>query len=533
MTSIGQDVLVIGYGPTGMALSALLGQYGHRVTVVERYAGLYNLPRAATFDDETMRLLQKLGIAERVATGTRVQRSYDWCNADGEVLIGNEFSDFGRCGWPEFNMMFQPVLERELDALCRRTPGIEVVRGYAVTELRQTDDGAEVVASPADELGRPLRTPDDARRTFNARFVIGCDGGNSTVRSDLGVEWDDYGFQEPWLVCDFRLKRDLKLPMALQYGDPERPISIISIGPHHHRFSFMLDDAVSGPRIKADQVWAWVSRWISPQDADLIRIAPYTFRSTIARQWRKGRVLLAGDAAHQMPPFLGQGMCSGFRDANNLAWKLDLVLRGAGEDLLSTYVEERAPHVRAITAKAVELGRLQTIRDKQAAKRRDEELLARRRAGLRPEGFRFPGYSEGLLAPAAADDYARGQLFPQAWVGTDAAHTQRFDDASGGGWVLAVLGSATCTGLDDDLAAWRAVGGTVVVLGTPTGPANPWPVVNDTDGAYRQWFDEHRCTAVIVRPDWYVYGSAASDSLRHLLAACLTDLHPARLVSQA
>jgi 2-polyprenyl-6-methoxyphenol hydroxylase-like FAD-dependent oxidoreductase len=526
---MGYDVLVIGYGPAGMVLSALLGQRGRRVAVIERYAGLYNLPRAATFDDDAMRLLQKLGIAESVAVGTRVQRTYDWCNAEGEVLIANEFSDFGGSGWPEFNMMFQPVLESELDALCRRTPGVEIIRGYVATEFRQTGDGVEVVAQPADERGRVAGTPHGEARTFAARFAVGCDGGNSKVRSGLGIEMDDYGFQEPWLVCDFRLKRDVDLPMALQYGDPDQPTSIISIGPHHHRFSFMLDEVVSSAEaVDPGEVWRRVSRWITRDDAELIRAAPYTFRSTVAQEWKQGRILLAGDAAHQMPPFLGQGMCSGFRDAHNLAWKLDLVLQGATEDLLETYAAERSPHVRAITEKAVELGRVQTVRDKQAARLRDEELLRRKRSGRRPEGFRFPGYSEGFLAPASSDDSARGQLFPQAWVGRGSGRAQRFDDVSGAGWVLVVRDASALAGRDDDLVAWRAAGGTMVMLGAPAEEqAEAWATVDDVDGAYQRWFDGHRCASVIVRPDWYVYGSAVSpDSLRNLLRSCLSDLRP-------
>ena len=529
MTRMEYDVLVIGYGPAGMVLSALLGQCGRRVAVIERHAGLYNLPRAATFDDDAMRLLQKLGIAEPVAAATRVQRTYDWCNAEGEVLIGNEFSDFGGSGWPEFNMMFQPALESELDALCRRTPGIEIIRGYVATEFRQTGTGVEVVARPADELGRVQHMPHREARTFGARFAVGCDGGNSTVRVGLGIEMDDYGFQEPWLVCDFRLKRAVDLPMALQYGDPDQPTSIISIGPHHHRFSFMLDEAVSSAEaVDPGDVWRRVSRWISPDDAELIRVAPYTFRSTVAREWKQGRILLAGDAAHQMPPFLGQGMCSGFRDAHNLAWKLDRVLQGAAEGLLETYAAERSPHVRAITEKAVELGRIQTIRDKRAARLRDAELLRRRRSGLRPEGFRFPGYYEGFLAPASSGDSARGQLFPQAWVRHGLARAQRFDDVSGAGWVLVARDSSKLAGLDDDLAAWRAAGGTVLLLGAPTQESTDISTaVSDVDGAYQRWFDGHDCASAVVRPDWYVYGSATSpDSLRSLLRSCLSDLGP-------
>lgn len=516
------DVLVIGYGPTGMVLSALLGQRGHRVAVIERHAGLYNLPRAATFDDDAMRLLQKLGIAEHVAAGTRVQRTYDWCNADGEVLIRHEFADVGRSGWPEFNMMFQPVLEAELDALCRRTPGVEIVRQHLATEFRQTDDGVEVVARPTNAVG--LARSDGDARTFTARFVVGCDGGNSTVRPSLGVVMDDYGFQEPWLVCDFRLTREVDLPMAQQYGDPDQPTSIVSIGPHHHRFSFMLDQAVpSAADVDPEDVWRRVARWITPADAELIRVAPYTFRSTIARSWKRGRILLAGDAAHQMPPFLGQGMCSGFRDAHNLGWKLDLVLRHeAGEEILDTYPSERAPQVRAIIEKAVELGRVQTVRDRQAAKLRDEELLRRRRSGRRTAGFRFPGYRDGFLAPAAPDDLARGELFPQGRVA--GRHVQRFDDASGNGWVLVVRDAAVLAGLGHgDLAAWRSAGGTVLALrASADGDEGRATVVDDVDGTYESWFDDHACAAVVVRPDWYVYGSArTADALRELLSTHL------------
>jgi 2-polyprenyl-6-methoxyphenol hydroxylase-like FAD-dependent oxidoreductase len=520
------DVLVVGYGPAGMVLSALLGRQGHRVEVIERYAGLYNLPRAATVDDDAMRLLQKLGIAEQVATGTRVQRTYDWCNADGETLIRNEFSDFGHSGWPEFNMMFQPALERELDALCRRTPGVGIRHGRVATGFRQTGDTVEVVTEPADKLGRVAPGSEGRARTLTARFAVGCDGGNSSVRSSLGIGTDDYGFQEPWLVCDFRLKRELDLPMALQYGDPEQPTSIISIGPHHHRFSFMLDEALpSAEAVDHAQVWHRVKRWITPDDAELIRVAPYTFRSIIAQKWKQGRFLLAGDAAHQMPPFLGQGMCSGFRDVHNLAWKLDLVLRGTSEELLDTYAVERSPHVRAITERAVELGRIQTVRDKRAARLRDEELLRRADAGQRPGNFRFPGYREGFLAAPTPGDTARGQLFPQAWVAHLPDRRQRFDEVSGGGWLL-VTRAATALAADD-LHAWRAAGGTVTVLGDAAcGRLEARTAVDDVDGAYQRWFAEHACTTVVVRPDWYVYGSAASEErLRTLVRSCLKDLH--------
>lgn len=503
------DVIVVGYGPTGMVLSAMLGRHGYRVAVVERHEELFNLPRAATFDDDTMRVLQHLGIAESVAEGVHVQPTYDWCNADGQVLIRNEFSNVGRSGWPEFNMMFQPVLERELDVLCSHLATVDILLGHRLVSFQEA--GGQVRAE--------VHTKDGQIKTLAARYLVGSDGGNSTVRAQLDIDMDDYGFQEPWLVCDFELKRDIDLPMALQYGDPDQPTSIISIGPHHHRFSFMLNESAASPDdVDPQDVWQRVERWITPDDAELIRVAPYTFRSTVAQSWKNGHVLLAGDAAHQMPPFLGQGMCSGIRDAHNLAWRLDLVLGGAREEILTTYEVERAPQVRAIVERAVQLGKLQTVRDRNAAKIRDEQLLQQRADGVRPPAFRFPGYSAGFLAAESPLDTARGELLPQGRVstGVDGA-AERFDDVSGGGWVVLVRQASMLDTLNGVLAAWRSFGGAVISLDLDGTKSEVAQVVEDSDGLYSGWLDEHHCDAVVVRPDWYVFGSAASpDSLRGL-----------------
>jgi 2-polyprenyl-6-methoxyphenol hydroxylase-like FAD-dependent oxidoreductase len=518
------DVLVVGYGPTGMVAAALLGRRGHRVGVIERHAGLYNLPRAATFDDDTMRLFQKLGIAESVSQGTRTQETYDWVNADGEVLIRNEFGRVGRSGWPEFSMMFQPDVERELDALCRRIPAIDILQGRTLTGVAQVDGAVEAA----------VRSSDGQIATVTASYLIGCDGGNSTVRRGLGVEMDDYGFAEPWLVCDFQLKREVSLPMAQQYGDPDQPTSIVSIGLRHHRFSFMLDaDLPAAEEVRVEDVWRRVSRWIGHDDAELIRVAPYMFRSTVAQTWRRGRVLLAGDAAHEMPPFLGQGMCSGIRDAHNLAWKLDLILAGNGDDgLLGTYAEERSAHVRVIVEKAVALGRVQTVRDKDAARRRDQEMMRRRDSGEQPEGFRFPGYASGFLAPASTPDLARGQLLPQAMVTLTTGEERRFDDVAGGGWVLLLRNGDWAREIaPGDLIAWRSLGAELVVLGSAGDDRADGRVVVDSQGTYGDWFDRQHCGAAIVRPDWYVYGSAASSAaLRRLLTSQLQALRPSSFV---
>lgn len=505
------DVLIVGYGPTGMVAAALLGRSGHRVGVIERYDGLFNLPRAATFDDETMRLFQKLGLAESVAVGTRPQATYDWVNAEGRILIRNEFEPTGTHGWPEFNMMFQPVIEAELDTLCRSIPSLDVLYGRTLIDVVQTETSVQAT----------LLLDNGSRETVTARYLIGSDGGNSTVARLLGVEHDDYGFQEPWLVCDFELKGSVDLPMAQQYGDPKQPTSIVSIGPNHHRFSFMLDAAVTNPgEVPADDVWRRVQRWMGRQDAELIRVAPYTFRSTVARDWRDRRVFLAGDAAHQMPPFLGQGMCSGIRDAHNLSWKLDLVLTGrGGQDLLDTYELERSAHVRAIVEKAVELGRVQTVRGREAAEARDRELLRRQERGEKPDGFRFPPLASGFLSSSAEDDSLRGTLLPQHVVSDGSGAQRLFDDVSGGGFILLAGNGAVAA----EIASINGPAPLVVVPIDPTaGGLQPEHLVTDTKGDYTQWLDAHDIQAVLVRPDWYVYGSASSESGARRLVEELT-----------
>ena len=498
--TVDADVIVIGYGPSGMATAAI-------------------------FDDETMRTFDKLGIAQELLPTLHVQRNYEWRNREGDLLIEHAFADIGRSGWAEWYMMYQPYLEDALDRVCRRSGLVEVRHCSPVVSLAQDDDGVTV------RFGTPGGAVEGVAR---ARYAVGCDGGNSSVRRMLGVEQDDYGFSEPWMVCDFALRRPIHIPPALQVGDPEQPMSIISLGPKHHRFSFMVDSeqdfqAESQP----EAVWPRVAGYLGPDDADLIRVATYTFRSLIAHRWRTGRVVLAGDAAHQMPPFLGQGMCSGIRDAQNLAFKLDLLLRGRAEpDLLDTYQLEREPHVRAVVEKGIELGRLQTIRDPEAAALRDQRLLAQREARQVPEQIRFPGLAEGLLSRAASS--GRGELFIQGDV-DDGWQRGRFDEVVGRGFAL-----VTTAGVREELhragliEALTSAGVVTVAVAAPGDGPPLLGTVIDLDGSYLRWFSAHGCSAVAVRPDFYVYGcserpgsAALATELLHALGAPIRSARPA------
>ena len=485
------DVAVIGYGPTGMTLAALLGQRGHRVVVLERYTGLYNLPRAACFDDEIMRTFQKLGLAEEIRRGAVVQRDYDWINAEGETLVELRYADPAPCGWAQLYMMFQPHVEDVLDRHDKALPDVAVRQGATVTRLLQDEGGVTLHGTGADGAAFSVRT----------RFVVGADGGNGFTRQAVSEAVEDYGFQENWLVCDFRMRRAVPgLPMFRQVCDPAQPTSIVRIGPDHHRFSFMLNPGETREEAtRPERVWARVACYIDPEDAELIRAVNYVFRSRIAGRWRRGRVLLAGDAAHEMPPFLAQGMCSGIRDSHNIAWKLDLVLTGrAHPDLLDTYQEEREPHVRFITERAIELGRVQTMRDPAKARERDERLLAQRRAHQAPEKLRLPPLAGGLIAD-------HGGLFPQGLVRAD-GRSGLFDDVVGAGWCIVASDRGALEALTAQRrAAWEAIGGRMTVVGASGAPGT----LEDLGGVYADWFAANACSVTVVRPDWYVYGTAS------------------------
>lgn len=505
------DIAVIGYGPVGMVTAALLGRAGYRVVVLERYPTLYNLPRAAIFDDETMRTFDRLGIADSMLPGLHVQRNYEWRNGAGELLIEHSFADVGGQGWAEWYMMYQPDLEDALDAVVRSLPNVEVRMNSKVVGYEQSAGGVEVRIE-GDES--PL----------SCKYVVACDGGNSFTRHWLGVGQFDYGFSEPWMVCDFRLTAPTDVPKARQVCDPVQPISIISLGPNHHRFSFMIDaEETFAVEAQADRVWARVHRYLQPDEAELIRVATYTFRSLVADRWRNDRILLAGDAAHQMPPFLGQGMCSGIRDAQNLAMKFDAISGGADESILDSFQSEREPHVRTVIEKGIELGRVQTMRDPVAAAARDALLIAQRKASQRPEKMRFPGLGAGMHDGSAA----AGELMPQGRVADDTGSQDLFDRVAGYGFVLLIDDRGNRSVLPP--AVEVPDGLRVGVRWLVSLPAQPGELA-DVDGVYGSWFDETGCAAVLWRPDFYIFGTArTTGEINALLVELAGVLEPATI----
>jgi 2-polyprenyl-6-methoxyphenol hydroxylase-like FAD-dependent oxidoreductase len=471
------DVIVVGYGPTGMLAAIQLGRAGHRVAVLERYLTLYNLPRVGIVHDDVLRMFQEIGCIDRILPATYFLPTYELANR-GRILMSNDVQDLATHGWPEMTSIYQPAFEAELDALAKALPTVDVFQGATVIALDQDDDRVSVTTeSDAGE-----------RRTVEGRYLIGADGGNSFIREALDIWLEDFGFKQDWLVIDAELKCDRPdLPRLRQFCEPEQPGMTMQMGPHHRRWSFMIFPGESAEdAVRHENVWQRLQRpeGGTPADFELIRVVSYVFRSLIAERWRAGRVFLAGDAAHQMPPFLAQGMCSGFRDAHNLAWKLDLVLKGAAPPaFLDTYEAERGPNARATIIESMRVGQNVNERDPEKVRQRDEQLLALHAEMQASPGtkqliaFRVPGYEAGFVAGGAigaGDGIVQGRV---RYDGKDGL----FDDVVGRGpMILARNGDPAAELGADDLDFWRGQGGGIARIGDD---------VEDVEGRYGALLD--------------------------------------------
>jgi 3-(3-hydroxy-phenyl)propionate hydroxylase len=390
------DVAIVGCGPVGATLANLLGQQGVRVAVLERDTSIYSQPRAGHFDGEVMRVFQSLGLADEIAAKVLVNPGMQFVSATGELLLDwPRPQQVGPEGWHPSYRFHQPFLEQALRGALAKLSSVDVYLGSEVTRLEHIARGLRLhYSSTASGMGSML----------DAKFVIGCDGARSTVKRFMQVSNDDLGSHAQWLVIDLKLHRPREdLPrMTIQWCDPARPMTMACGIEGRRRWEIMLMpgddiDAVATPEF----FWPLIRRWVRPGEAEVERAVVYAFHALVARQWRVGRALLAGDACHQMPPFMGQGMCAGIRDAANLGWKLAAVLRGtAQESLLDTYQTEREPHLREFIGTAVRLGAMIHVIDPAKAAERDAQFKHKPPAMSTPQPSLGPGV-HGLIAKPA------------------------------------------------------------------------------------------------------------------------------------
>ncbi|WAX58469.1 bifunctional 3-(3-hydroxy-phenyl)propionate/3-hydroxycinnamic acid hydroxylase [Jatrophihabitans cynanchi] len=486
------DVAIVGYGPVGAVLAGLLGRRGHKVLVLDREPGVYPLPRAAHIDHTGLRVLQELGCLERLLPPMLPNPGTDCVTADRNLLFRLPSDRPTPYSLPASMYFYQPVFDAELRRRVAELGTVSVRLGH---EVRHLEDVGDVVRLQ-------VAGPDGAGTTVEADWVVGCDGASSTVRESIGVEREGFGFAEQWLIFDLKLSTPPpSLPsLAVQVCDPARPRTELPMPDNRFRFEFMLmpgEDAAEmiRPDVAEERL---LGPLLPPGSATIERTATYTFLGAVASSWRRDRVLLAGDAAHLMPPFLGQGMCSGIRDTANLAWKLDRVLAaGAPHELLDTYGLERRPHVSHVIGTAIEFGRVICKTDPTEAARRDRQLLADPRPFDERFTFRLPPLTSGPLVLEGG-----GRLFPQPVAGLDDWIGQRFlvfgaDEA--------VLGEAG--------RWWRAQPDVLVSVLAD---------IPDPSGRIEAWLARTGRRVAIVRPDRYVLAvtddiDAATDQVAPLL----------------
>lgn len=486
------DIAIIGCGPVGALAANLAGKAGLSVLVIDREANPHPLPRAVHLDHEMMRLFQAAGLAEAIAPGMRETQGHLHVGADHGVI--RYMGTAGRpkpFGWANDYFFYQPELEAHL------RDGLD--RFAQVTQMM----GVELAAFDQDDTGVTLQLAGvDGAIERRARWVIACDGARSVVRKALGIALEDLHFEEPWLVVDAEVEGPVRFPdlwgvpdtadiqqLSVMMCDPARPATIVPGRGTMRRWEFMLlpgeDDAAM---MRADRVAALIDPYLGDVPHRLVRATTYRFHGLIAERWRERRVFLAGDAAHQTPPFFGQGMCHGMRDVANVVWKLDLVLRGASDaELLDSYQAERDPHVRSVVTAAVEAGRYICELDVDRAAARDAAMRERALSGQTGTAADLiPAYRSGAIA---TDTPGAGERFVQPRLDDG----RLLDDATGSGWRLFVADGATGAGPDAlDIAV-------VAVADVADG------------GTLSRWLGERGATAVMVRPDGYVFGTAAGD----------------------
>jgi 3-(3-hydroxy-phenyl)propionate hydroxylase len=543
------DVAIVGLGPTGLTLAHALGQRGHRVLVLEREPRFYGNARAVYTDGECMRIFQSIDMADRLAGDMLEDTPVQMVLPDGSVLFQIK-TTIREHGWPASNFFYQPFLEKALADGLARHPNVTVLRGREVTRFEQDSSGVDVfhVASEGSEYGskaapqpglKLASAPGEAR--VRARWMVAADGGRSGVRTQLGIQMSGKNFPNPWLVVDIKAK-DVgdglrHVPYFNFICDPACP-TVCCVQPNgHHRFEFMLMPGQTREHMThPETVRHYLSRYIDVDKFEILRTLVYTFNALMAEKWRDRRVLLAGDAAHMTPQFIGQGMNAGVRDAYNLAWKLDAVLRGqAGEALLDTYQSERRPHASAMTRDGIRMKDFVSMTSPVGTRLRN--LLARMVVRLprigpivrRGEFIPKPIYEAGgyLGLPRRRWRGAEGTLMPQPSVRGVDGRRHLLDELIGTGFALIGAGVDPRRTLDSEARSlWQSLGARFVSVypfggrpnGAGVGHAAPAGLIEceDPDGDFQAWWRRsggRRGHVAILRPDKFVFALVRGEAL--------------------
>jgi 3-(3-hydroxy-phenyl)propionate hydroxylase len=509
------DVVVVGLGPVGAVAANLLGLSGIDAIAVDALPSVWSTPRAIGMDHEVMRILQSIGVADAMAPHMDAYRPSEYRAADGRLL--RRFDTLPEpypLAWPPNIVFVQPELERVLRERLADHRSIDVRLGQKVVAATLSADESRLTVQGA--AGAPY--------DINARYVLACDGANSLLREAGRLSLEDLQFDEPWLVVDVLLQADVELPeVNIQFCDPARPMTYVRGPGRLRRWEIMLLPGEDPARVvHEDILWSLLERWLKPTQATIWRAACYRFHALVAQRWRRHNLFLLGDAAHQTPPFIAQGMSQGVRDAANIVWKLAAVLDGrAGPAALETYEVERRPNVRSVIETTKRLGELICERDPVRAAARDRRMLDEMAtgAGRLIRQSLLPPLSEGLLhrIPNGELSVGAGEPALQPWLKVGGLE-RRADDVTGVGFRLFLSqGAARGTALERCAERLQLA---VFELANPN-DAGRDNALHEVHGLWAEWLALRGATAVLVRPDHLVYGSAMGTDSGLVLAQAL------------
>lgn len=517
------DVVIAGLGPTGALLANLLGQRGWSVVGFDRDEDIYYAPKAVHFDDEIMRVFQDAGLADVIgATAEPFTDMAFRLKARGpDVLRSKVGSQDARYGHPGAWWFHQPTLERQFHDGMKRYRHVTAMRGAEIVSIDQ--DGASVAVTAHTQAGEILNV--------RAKYLIGCDGGRSFVRRAAGLELESADFDQPWVVVDTKARCGGKEPSLPPYHfqvcDPAQPVTYVPMAGPYYEWQFMVTGDLS-EREATDPLYVrqQLRDYVDLDKIEITRIAYYKFHGLWAKEWRKERVIIAGDAAHQMPPFLGQGMCSGIRDAHALVWRLDLILSGRSEPaILRDYVTERAGHVDHIIQGAMFLGNVIQTRNWIVARLRN--LFLFRLTSLVPplkEAFARAANRKQPLSGGCFGTNRKniaGHLMPQPKVRTENGSLTLLDDVLGSGFAIVARKGALAAAQSSIAQLARQVPLKLVEIG----PVAGGHVVTDAEGKLDRFLKEHDSDFAIVRPDRYVFDAGKGPDAASVLVKLARHLH--------
>jgi len=509
------DIAIVGLGPTGAVLANILGQYGWSVIGIDREEDIYYAPKAVHFDDEIMRIFQSIGLADEISKTSEAFKEMEFMlNFSGKPaakgLVGSQDARYGYNGAFWFH---QPTLEKHFRDGLTRFQNVTTLYGYEVIDIEQNENQVSLSIKDSKEPLSAKNTHTES--TIHAKYLVGCDGGRSFVRKKANLNLETADFDEPWIVVDTKLRNVLKDPELpknhRQYCNPKQPVTYVPLAGPYYEWQFMV---VDGKSEKEATDPFYVRQLLKPfVDLDKIeinRIAYYKFHALWATKWRNNRIIIAGDAAHQMPPFLGQGMCSGIRDASLLGWRLDMILKGIAHDtLIDSYEKERYAHVKHIINGAMLLGSIiQTTKKWKAVLRnafifKPLALSSTFRKWFTQKANRKMPLETGLIGKNCKS--LAGHLAIQPLINVEGKDIL-LDELLGDGFsIISKSGSDYQIFQMDDFR-----------ISQKDGHLNK-PSLIFQSAALQTWFSENNIEFVMIRPDRYVYDAGKITDIQRIL----------------